>query len=114
MHVFIGFVIALALLVLILVLGITSARFVKRHMHAKSWKQLQCFSYLFYVLIYIHLLFMLGPAAAKGSSIAITKVVVYSIIFVAYFVSRILRYSGDKRDQIDIVETVMDQGFVKK
>ena len=109
-----GFVVGLALLALILVLGVTSARFIKRRMRASQWKQLQRFSYLFYGLVYVHLVVLLGPAAILGKQPALAKLIIYTVLFVAYFALRIVRYLGDKRDKVDIVGSVMEQGFVEK
>ena len=109
-----GFIAGVVLLALILVLGVTSARFVKRHMKARQWKQLQRFSYLFYGLVYVHLVVLLGPAALLGKQPALANLIIYTILFVVYFIARIIRYQGDKRDKVDIVESVMSQGFIEK
>lgn len=108
-----AFAIACILLALILILGITSLKTVKRHMNAKTWKQLQTLAYPFYALVLAHLLLMIGPSAARGSVDSIVSIAIYLIVFGGYIVARIWRAILDKREAIDIVETVQDQGFKK-
>ena len=104
-------IVALGLLVLVLVLGVTSFRFVKRHMKARPWKRLQNWAYLFYVLIYVHLMLMIGPAAFAGMQPALTNAVIYTVVFVGYMVLRLLRAAADRREKVDLARTVADQGF---
>ena len=77
-------VVALALLVLLLVLGVTSFAFVKRRMRTDSWKRLQRWAYVFFGLVYVHLMLMLAPAASQGGEAAVASVVMYTVIFGAY------------------------------
>ena len=107
-----SFVIACVLLALVLVLGVTSFRFVKRHMKAKNWKKLQSLAYIFYALTLIHLLLMLMPSALAGNSRSIAAVIIYGILFGGYIIARIIRALVDKREKVNIASTVMDQGFV--
>ena len=104
-------VIAFVLLLLVLVLGITSLRAVKRRMKARTWKRVQNFAYLFYGLVLVHLALMLGPAALSGSRVAQESVVVYAIVFGGYIVARVWRAIVDRRERIDLSATVMEQGF---
>ena len=87
----IGLVVSLILLVLLIVLGVTSFKFVKRRMSAKTWKAVQRWSYLFYALVYAHLMLMLAPTIATGAPRAILTGAVYSVIFVGYAVLRVRR-----------------------
>lgn len=82
-------VVALALLVLLLVLGVTSFAFVKRRMRTDSWKRLQRWAYVFFGLVYVHLMLMLAPAASQGGEAAVASVVVYTVIFGAYAALRV-------------------------
>ena len=107
-----SFVVACILLVLVLVLGFTSFRFVKRHMSAKNWKKLQTFAYLFSGLTLVHLLLMLMPSALAGNTRSIGAVIIYGILFGGYIIARIIRAIIDKREKVNIASTVMDQGFV--
>lgn len=86
-----GLVVALILLVLLVVLGVTSFKFVKRHMSARLWKSVQRWSYLFYALVYVHLMLMLAPVVLTGAPKAVFTAVVYSAIFLGYGVMRVRR-----------------------
>lgn len=90
-------VVALALLVLLLVLGVTSFGFVKRHMRTESWKRLQRWAYVFFGLVYVHLMLMLAPAASRGGEAALVTVAVYTVVFGAYAVLRVRRALVDRR-----------------
>lgn len=95
-NVALSFGVAMALLVLLLVLGVTSFSFVKRHMRADSWKRLQRFAYLFFGLVYVHLMVMLAPAALQGGTASQESVAVYSVVFIGYGVLRIVRALSDR------------------
>ncbi|MBQ3339167.1 MAG: hypothetical protein IJG82_06200, partial [Atopobiaceae bacterium] len=97
-NVFASFLIAMVLLVLLLALGGTSFRFVKRHMKARDWKKLQRRAYLFYALVYVHLCLLLAPSAFQGGRQAIISLVFYIVVFVAYAILRVRRAMVDKKD----------------
>ena len=101
------------LLVLILVLGVTSARFVKRRMGARTWKKIQVWAYLFYGLVLAHMSLALGASAVGGGTAARVTLAVYGMVFGGYIIARVWRAMIDRRDKVDLVESVRDQGFVK-
>lgn len=90
-------VVAVALLMLLLVLGVTSLGFVKRHMRTESWKRLQRWAYVFFGLVYVHLMLMLAPAASRGGEAAVASVAAYTVVFGAYAVLRVRRAFVDRR-----------------
>ena len=92
-----SFLIAVLLLVLVVVLGVTSFKVVKRHMTPKTWKNIQRWAYPFFVLAYAHVLLMLLPAAARGGANAKESIIVYSVVFGVYFVARIVRAVLDRK-----------------
>ena len=92
-----GLVVSLILLALLVILGVTSFRFVKRRMSAKAWKAVQGWAYPFYALVYVHLVLMLGPSMLQGSATSIVAVSVYTAIFGAYTVLRVRRALLDRR-----------------
>ena len=98
-----SFVIALVLLVLVIVLGVTSVRAVKRHMKPKVWKGIQRWAYVFFALAYAHVVLMLLPAAMKGGIAAKESIIVYSVVFGVYFVARIIRAVLDRNDKRELV-----------
>lgn len=90
-----SFAVALVLFALLLILGITSFGFVKRRMSTESWKRLQKLAYVFFALIYVHLVLMLLPPAMSGSPAAMLDVAVYTLVFGAYVVLRVSRWRMD-------------------
>lgn len=99
-------VVALALLVLLLVLGVTSFGFVKKHMRTESWKRLQRWAYVFFGLVYMHLMLMLAPAASRGGEAALITVAVYTVVFGAYAVLRVRRALVDCRIEASVAARV--------
>ncbi|NTU89546.1 MAG: hypothetical protein HGA54_06545, partial [Actinobacteria bacterium] len=93
-----AFVLALVLFVLLILLGVTSFNFVKKHMKGTTWKKVQKLSYPFFILVYLHVLFMLLPSALHGGIAAVISVTVYSVIFIGYIILRLVRRSLDMRE----------------
>ena len=54
---------------------------------------------------------MLGPSALNGSAQSMVSVIVYILVFGGYLVARTMRAIADKREAVDLAETVKDQGF---
>lgn len=82
-------IISIILIMIMLVLTITSFPSVRRRMQAKKWKQLQRTAYLFYGLMYVHIMLINIPYARLGMSMYIVNVIVYSIVFLGYAAMRI-------------------------
>ena len=87
--------ISLVLFALVVVLGITSFTFVKKRMDSHSWKNLQKWSYLFYALVYFHIILLLGSGALAGSVNTQINLAVYTLVFVGYAVARFVRFRKD-------------------
>lgn len=85
-------VISLILILIMLVLTITSFPQIRRKMKAKRWKQLQRTAYLFYGLIYIHVMLINIPFAKRGADGYFLNVFVYSAVFLGYAAMRIRKY----------------------
>lgn len=94
-----SFVLALVLLCLLVLLGVTSLGSVKRRMDAKKWKKLQLLAYPFFLLVYVHLVIMLAPAAIGGGSAAVASIAVYSALFGCYAVARVHRALVDRKEE---------------
>lgn len=101
-----AFVLALVLLILLIILGVTSFAFVKRSMHTETWKKVQKLSYPFFACVYVHLLLMLLPSALHGGIAAQTSVAVYSVVFVGYGLCRVGRALLDHQDETALVAAV--------
>ena len=93
-----SFIVALAVFVLLLVLGVTSFRFVKHRMSGAAWKNVQKLAYPFFSLTFVHLAIVLAPAAAHGGAAAQTTIGVYSVVFSVYAVLRVYRVWVDGRE----------------
>lgn len=87
----IAFWVAVALFVLLLVLGITSFGAVKKRLRTTTWKSIQRLAYVFFALAYVHMMLMLAPAAVVGGAQALASVGMYSAVFLAYVVLRLCR-----------------------
>jgi len=93
-----GFVVAVALLVLLAILGTTSLKLVRRAMPSRLWKAVQRLAYPFFVLVFVHVLFMLAPSAMNGGTAAQVSVVVYAVLWGVYAALRIGRFLADRRE----------------
>lgn len=91
------FATAIALLALLLILGITSFKGVKRRMDAVAWKRLQKWAYVFFGLVYVHLVSILLPSALLRGATARTSIAVYTVLFGLYAVLRIRRAVRDRK-----------------
>ena len=84
-------IISLVLIIIMLVLTVTSFQAVRKKMKAKKWKQLQRTAYVFYGLMYVHIMLINIPYARLGLGTYIANVVIYSIVFLGYAAMRIAR-----------------------
>ena len=82
-------VISLVLIAIMIVLTVTSFPSVRKKMQAKKWKQLQRTAYVFYGLMYVHIMLINIPYARLGLGMYIANVVIYSIVFLGYAAMRI-------------------------
>jgi len=82
------------IMVLIMVpLTVMSFKAVRKKMNAKTWKKIQRFAYIFYALIYIHIMVLFIPRARSGREGYFLSVLVYSAVFAGYAVMRIRKYN---------------------
>ncbi len=84
-------IISLVLIIIMLVLTVTSFQAVRKKMKAKKWKQLQRTAYIFYGLMYVHIMLINIPYARLGLGTYIANVVIYSIVFLGYAAMRIAK-----------------------
>ncbi|MFD0702295.1 hypothetical protein DMP06_04225 [Slackia equolifaciens] len=95
--VLVALIVALVLFALLLILGITSFKLVKRYMQAETWKRVQSLAYVFFGLVYAHLMLMLLPPALKGGEAAQVSVAIYSVVFIGYGAARLFRALRDSK-----------------
>ena len=89
------------IMVLIMVpLTVMSFKTIRKKMNAKTWKKIQRLAYIFYALIYIHIIVLFVPKAQKGREGYFLGVIVYSLVFIGYAVMRIRKaYIAKKKPE---------------
>ena len=89
-------IVSCLMILLLIPLTITSFQTVRRKMQAKSWKKLQNWSYLFYLLLYLHIFFIYQGALIRGKGEYFFTLMLYSFIFGCYGFLRIRQYRVQK------------------
>jgi DMSO/TMAO reductase YedYZ heme-binding membrane subunit len=89
-------VLSLFILVLLVPLTATSFKAVRGRMNPGTWKRLQRFAYLFYALIYFHLIGYLLVPLQQGSLEAAVNVAIYTALFGAYAALRLKKASAER------------------
>ncbi len=90
--------ITLILIAIMLPLMITSFRFVRKRMKAANWKKLQRLAYLFYVLLYVHVMIVLS-SNIRGFS-TLLSISIYSLVFVPYYILRVWKFSKERQRKL--------------
>ena len=80
---------SLVMLAIMLPLMITSFPRVRRRMKPKRWKKLQRLAYIFYALIYVHVLLLDSALLAAGQKKYLFNIFVYTVVFAIYAGMRI-------------------------
>ncbi len=94
---------AISLILTVLMIGLTVISFpaVRKKMNPKKWKQLQRSAYVFYGLLYVHIMLINIPYARMGLRMYAVNVLVYSIVFAGYAAMRIRKWVLTKNPDID-------------
>ncbi|MBR1555301.1 MAG: ferric reductase-like transmembrane domain-containing protein, partial [Oscillospiraceae bacterium] len=82
-------VICLALMLIMIPLTVISFKTIRKKMNGKTWKNIQRAAYVFYALIYLHIMVILIPRAQQGREGVLLSVLVYTVVFAGYAVCRI-------------------------
>lgn len=82
-------IISLALVLIMVPLTIMSFKAIRKKMDPKKWKKIQRFAYLFYALIYAHIMVLFVPKAHRGIEGYFFSILVYTAVFAAYAAMRI-------------------------
>ena len=85
-------IITIILLIIMILLTILSFPKIRKRMKAKKWKQIQRFAYLFYALLYLHIMLLFIPLAKDGKDGYYFSVIVYTAIFLGYAICRIRKW----------------------
>ena len=83
------FTFSVLMIAVMIPLFVTSFMKIRRKMDAKRWKKLQRGAYVFYGLIYLHILLLMLPKAMRGEGKYALSVAVYSAVFLGYFAMRV-------------------------
>ena len=89
-------IVSCLMILLLIPLTITSFQTVRRKMQAKTWKKLQNWSYLFYLLLYLHIFFIYQGALIRGKGEYFFTLMLYSFLFGCYGFLRIRQYRVQK------------------
>lgn len=92
-------IVSCLMILLLIPLTVTSFQAVRRKMQAKSWKKLQNWSYLFYLLLYLHIFFIYQGALIRGKGDYFFTLMIYSFIFGFYGFLRIRQYRIQKESK---------------
>ena len=89
-------IVSCLMILLLIPLTVTSFQAVRRKMQGKTWKKLQNWSYLFYLLLYLHIFFIYQGALIRGKGEYFFTLMIYSFIFGFYGFLRIRQYRIQK------------------
>ena len=89
-------IVSCLMILLLIPLTITSFPTVRRKMQAKTWKKVQNWSYLFYLLLYLHIFFIYQGALLRGKGEYFFTLMLYSFLFGFYGFLRIRQYRMQK------------------
>lgn len=78
-------------------LFVTSFMKIRRKMNGKSWKKLQRFAYLFYALVYAHIILFTVTKALNGREGYALSLGVYTAVFLAYALCRVIKAVSMKK-----------------
>lgn len=85
-------IMSVVMLLLLLPLTITSFPAVRKKMQVKKWKKLQRWAYLYYALLYVHIMLVTMPGALTGELAYVVSVIVYNAAFLSYLCWRVRKY----------------------
>ncbi len=86
------------MLTIMIPLTVMSFPKIRKKMNARLWKKIQRTAYLFYALIYIHVMLLTLPMAKSGHEGYIFSVFIYSLVFFGYAYFRIRKFALKKED----------------
>lgn len=89
-------IISLVLILIMVPLTLISFVSVRKKMNAKKWKSIQRFAYVFYGLIYVHLMLIQIPLLKTGSVKVLINICIYTGCFLIYFLLRLQKFFKEK------------------
>lgn len=104
-------IVSIILLIIMIPLFVTSFPLIRKKMKASFWKKLQRWAYLFYTLIYVHLLLLYIPllSSDKAGKVlsAQQNLVIYSLIFIPYFIVKIIQLIKKKSQKSSVISSAV-------
>ena len=82
-------VLSIILIVIMVPLFIMSFPAIRKKMNPKKWKKIQRMAYLYYGLLYVHIMVLMIPGTVHGYVEYAVNITVYSIVFATYAVLRL-------------------------
>lgn len=87
-------IVSVVLITIMIPLMITSFASIRKRIPFKKWKNIQRLSYVFYGLIYVHIICLILPKMQKGK---FYDVLIYTFIFALYYIARIYKFKKDNK-----------------
>lgn len=85
-------VLTIIMLVIMIPLTVMSIPKIRRKMDAKLWKRIQRSAYIFYALLYTHIMILSVPMANMGRDGYFFSIAIYSAVFIGYTVCRVRKW----------------------
>ena len=82
-------VVCLVLMLIMIPLTVISFKTIRKKIKPKTWKNIQRAAYVFYALIYVHIMVIYLPKVKRGGADVILSILLYSAVFFGYAVFRI-------------------------
>ena len=82
-------VISIILIAIMLPLFIMSFPVIRKKMNPRKWKKIQRLAYVYYGLLYVHIMVLMIPGTVHGYVEYAVNITVYSIVFATYAVLRL-------------------------
>ncbi len=97
----------IVLTLIMLPLAVMSFKKIRKKMNPKTWKNIQRLAYVFYALIYVHIMILYVPQAQRGITDKYVSIIAYSIVFIGYAVMRIRKAVLKKNPDKSVVSGVV-------
>ncbi|MBR1432244.1 ferric reductase-like transmembrane domain-containing protein [Ruminococcus sp.] len=85
-------VVCLVLMLIMIPLTVISFKTIRKKIKPKTWKNIQRAAYVFYALIYVHIMVIYLPKVKRGGADVILSILLYSAVFFGYAVFRIRKW----------------------
>lgn len=97
----------IVLTLIMLPLAVMSFKKIRKKMNPKTWKKIQRLAYVFYALIYVHIMVLYLPQAQRGVTEKYISIIAYSVVFIGYAAMRIRKAVLKKNPEKTVVSGVV-------